>query len=82
MLWIHIEVTDFSILLIFKHKQYKNANVANFVYYGKLDLVIKWAVITSLSYSHACQFLFVCAEEQAPIRFDDHWYNLKDNNFN
>ena len=23
--WIHIEVTDFSILLIFKYKQYKNA---------------------------------------------------------
>ena len=32
MFRIHIEVTDFSILHIFKYKQYKNAN---FVYYGK-----------------------------------------------
>ena len=29
MLWIHIEVNDFSILHIFKYKQYKNANIAN-----------------------------------------------------
>ena len=31
-LWIQIEVTDFSILFIFKLKKYKNANFANFVY--------------------------------------------------
>ena len=30
MFWIHIEVTDLSILHIFKYKQYKNANIANF----------------------------------------------------
>ena len=37
MLWTHIEVTDFSILYIFKYrsKQYKNANIANLVCYGK-----------------------------------------------
>ena len=28
-------MTDFSILLIFKNKHYKNTNTANFVYYGK-----------------------------------------------
>ena len=33
--WIKIEVTETCILLIFKFKQYKNANIANFVYYGK-----------------------------------------------
>ena len=27
---LNIEVTDFSILLISKYKQYKNANIANF----------------------------------------------------
>ena len=35
MLWIKIEVFDFSIQLIFKFKQYKNANIAKPVYYGK-----------------------------------------------
>ena len=28
-------MTDFSILMIFKNKQYKNANIANIVYYEK-----------------------------------------------
>ena len=37
MLSIKIEMTDNCIHLIFKVKQYKNANTANFVYYGKLD---------------------------------------------
>ena len=35
MLWIKIEMTDNYIHLIFKVKQYKNAKIANFVYYGK-----------------------------------------------
>ena len=35
VVWIHIEMTDFIILFISKRKQYKNANVVNFVYYGK-----------------------------------------------
>ena len=35
VLWIHIEVTDLSILLIFKFKQYKNVDIANLVHYGK-----------------------------------------------
>ena len=44
LLWINIEVTDLSILtafnFIFKFKidLYKNANIANFVYYGKTRL--------------------------------------------
>ena len=29
-----LEVTDFLILLIFKFKQNRNSNIANFVYYG------------------------------------------------
>ena len=32
---LNIEVTDFSILLISKYKQYKKANIANFVYCEK-----------------------------------------------
>ena len=28
-------MTDFSMNLIFKYKQHKNVNIANFVYYGK-----------------------------------------------
>ena len=35
VLWIQMEEMDFSILLIFKFTQYKNANNANFVYCGK-----------------------------------------------
>ena len=35
MLWIETEVIDFFIQLIFRLKQYKNAKIANFVYYGK-----------------------------------------------
>ena len=35
VLWIHIAVTDLSILLIFKFKQYKNVNISNLVHYGK-----------------------------------------------
>ena len=35
MFWIKIEMTDNYIHLIFKVKQYKNAKIANFVYYGK-----------------------------------------------
>ena len=34
----HGEVTDFSIHLILKFKQYQNANIANFVYYGKTQI--------------------------------------------
>ena len=37
---IHIELTDFSILLSFKNKQYKNTNIANFVYYGKTRMTL------------------------------------------
>ena len=33
-----IEVTDFSILLICKIRQYKVVNIANFVYCGKTRL--------------------------------------------
>ena len=33
--WIEIKDFYFSILIIFKFKQYKNANVANLVYYRK-----------------------------------------------
>ena len=33
--WIRIEVTDNFDLLIFKFKQYKDVNIAKFVYYGK-----------------------------------------------
>ena len=32
-------MTDFSILVISKNKQFKNANVANFVYYGKTRMI-------------------------------------------
>ena len=39
LLWIHNDVTDSPILTAFdlfvKFKQYKNAKIANFVYYGK-----------------------------------------------
>ena len=35
-----IEMTDSSIKLIFRFKQYKNAYIANFVYYGKTLLLI------------------------------------------
>ena len=35
VLWNKIDVNDNYIELIFKFKQYKNANFANFVYYGK-----------------------------------------------
>ena len=38
VLSIYIEVPDFCILLIFKFKQYKNVDVANFVYYGKTPM--------------------------------------------
>ena len=38
VIWIHPEVIYFSILLIFKNKQYKNANIANFLYYGKTQI--------------------------------------------
>ena len=30
-LWIHVEVTDFLILLILKYNQYKNTEFTNFV---------------------------------------------------
>ena len=39
VLWIHVEVTDFSILLISKSKQYKNAIFANLCITGKLEWV-------------------------------------------
>ena len=39
VLWIAIEVTDFSIYFIFQFKQYKNANISNFLYYGKTRLL-------------------------------------------
>ena len=38
VLQIKIDVTDNYISLIFKFQQYKNANVASFVYYGKTKL--------------------------------------------
>ena len=37
VLLILIEKTDFIILLIFKCKQYKNVNIANFVHNGKTE---------------------------------------------
>ena len=45
VLLIQIEVTGFSILLIFKFKQNKNAstaNIANFVYYG---IIMGWGLL-------------------------------------
>ena len=41
MFWIIIEVTDFSVYLIFKFKQYKNAKIANFVCYDKSRMVMQ-----------------------------------------
>ena len=38
VLWIHIEVTDFSVFLIFKFKPYNNANIPNFLYNGETRL--------------------------------------------
>ena len=38
VLWIHIDAADFSILIILKYKQYKNATIVNFAYYGKTRL--------------------------------------------
>ena len=35
MLWNKIGVNDNYIELIFKFEQHKNANIVNFVYYGK-----------------------------------------------
>ena len=40
MLWIKIKVTDNYVNLIFKVKAIENANIANFVYYGKTRIVI------------------------------------------
>ena len=41
LLWcIEIELTDNYDLLIFKFKQYKDVNIASFVYYGKTLLII------------------------------------------
>ena len=40
---IKIKVTDFSAHLILKSNQYKNANIANFVYYGKTQRdIFQW----------------------------------------
>ena len=39
VLRIYIEIPDFSILLIIKYKPQKNANIANFVYYGKTLMI-------------------------------------------
>ena len=38
LLWILIESTDFSIKLLFKSKQYNNANITNFMYYRKTQM--------------------------------------------
>ena len=46
MLWIHIEMTDFSILITFKNKQHKIAKIANIVYYGKTRFDSSFSVIT------------------------------------
>ena len=41
-------MADFSILLICKFRQYKVVNIANFVYYGTIELVVadKQAIIS------------------------------------
>ena len=39
VLWILIQVVNFTICHIFKFTQYKNVNIANFVYYGETRLV-------------------------------------------
>ena len=38
VLWSHIDVTDFSTLLNYKYKQYKNANIGSFVYHWKTPM--------------------------------------------
>ena len=38
VLWILIDILNFSISHILKFRQYKNVNIANFVYYGKTRL--------------------------------------------
>ena len=53
------EVTDFSIYLIFKFKQYKNVNIANVVYYGKTRLFDGLFTIASIELS----------QNSPPIRF-------------
>ena len=39
VLWILIDVVNFSIYHIFKYSKHKNVNIANFVYFGKTPLV-------------------------------------------
>ena len=40
VLWIHIEVIDFSVFVIIEFKQYKNTKIANFVYYEKTRMML------------------------------------------
>ena len=50
VLQIIIEVTDSYISLIFKFQQYKNANIATFMYYGKTRLTIPAVIFSSTIY--------------------------------
>ena len=54
VLWIHIEVIDFSILLIFKYKQYKNANIANFIHYGKTRVYVNLCEVQVWHWYNTC----------------------------
>ena len=72
MLWIIIEVTDFSIHLIFKFKQHKSVNLAYFAYTGKLDQTdlqmffsTKGVIRTSLNNSH-----------NSETKFEWFWYDF------
>ena len=51
VLWIRIEVSDFSILhvLILKFRQYSNVNIVNFVHYGKTPLRNWFVLILRIS---------------------------------
>ena len=42
--WNLIDILNYSICHIFKFRQYKNVNIANFVYYGKTRLYSLWFV--------------------------------------
>ena len=49
VLWIHIEVTDFSILIFLKFRQYNNVNIVNFVHYMKTPLRNWFVLILGIS---------------------------------
>ena len=52
--WIHTEVTEFSILLIFMYKLYKNSNIANLFATSSVHLVHHINQLHSMKYSSIC----------------------------